>query len=225
MLRSKFIRAAAVMLACAASSLAMPGHAQAPAALEVHECVHDASVQERFIPVELLTGLPMGEQKELVFAPVSRVYPFVDTAPNSGAKLLETSLSGPVKWVGEGGVEFEVYERKVPRAHERFALTPDRTAIGRVFDERFGNAVNEGKFPVGLWKQGQVRTYATVYPAVREPKHATTTVEIEKLSCTYAGIKGALQYRWKNNRGGLDYRYVYAPGQGLVQVTTFQRGR
>jgi len=183
-------------------------------------CEQDVTVTERFIPVEMLTGLPAGDTRELRFGEVNRTYPFVDVLPDGKIGGGDVTLAGPMKWVGEGGKEYEIYERKVPRAHERFALTPDRTAIGRVYDQRFGNAVNEGKFPVGVWKQGEKRSYATVYGG----RQAVSRVEIEKLSCTYEGKPGALQYRWTTSTG-LDYGYIYAPERGVVQVQTYKSGR
>jgi len=198
---------------------------------KVPVCVHDESVKERFLPVELLTGNPLTETRELVFAPVDRVYPFVDELPDGSVGKGEAALKGPLSWEGQGGTVYEVYERKVPRAHERFALTPDRTAIGRVYDQRFGNATNEGKFPVGMWAQGQVRSYNTTYFSSRGTRNETSSVEIEKLSCTYEGIPGAVQYGWKTTGalthgfGGLSYGYIYAPGKGLVHVMTRTGGR
>ncbi|MCZ8255517.1 MAG: hypothetical protein O9327_07635 [Polaromonas sp.] len=200
-------------------------HGAAPAQdAQVPVCVHDESVKERFLPVELLTGNPMTESRELVFAPVDRVYPFIDELPNGSLGKGEAALKGPISWEGQGGVTYEIYERKVPRAHERFALTPDRTAIGRVYDQRFGNATNEGKFPVGMWSQGQTRRYSTTYFSPRGTRNETSSVEIEKLSCTYEGIPGAVQYGWKTS-GGLSYGYIYAPGKGLVHVMTRAGGR
>ncbi|MBO9678382.1 MAG: hypothetical protein J7556_09090 [Acidovorax sp.] len=214
---------------CSGSAMALLAaaacvNAQAQGQVAAPECVQDMQATERFIPVELLTGNPLPEKPELTFAPVKRVYPFIDASPDRSGDIKETSLEGPMSWTGEGGKVYEVYERKVPRAHERFALTPDRTAIGRVYDERWGNATNEGKFPVGVWQQGQRRTYNTLYHTAQRDAALTSSVEIEKLSCTYEGVDGALQYRWKTSRG-LDYSYIYAPGRGLVQVVTYRRGR
>lgn len=182
-------------------------------------CVHDESVQQRFLPVELMTGNPMTESRELVFAPVDRAYPFTDELPNGSLGGGEAAMKGPVAWVGEGRTTFEVYERTVPRATERVALTPDRTAIGRVHDTRFGNAINEGKFPVGQWSQGQSRDYNTVYVTARGRRNLVTTLVIEKLSCTYEGTPGAVQYGWSTSTGS-KYGYIYAPGKGLVHVMT-----
>lgn len=214
------VRRGFALLACAPAWGAAWAQADAAA---VPECVLDAGVQERFVPVELFTGLPLGAAPELMLAPVERSYPFIGVSPGQPVRVQETRLQGPVKWVGEGGVEYEVYERRVPQAHERIALTPDRTALGRVYDERFGNAANEGKFPVGPWAQGQKRTYNTVYYTAQGARRLTSSVEIEKLSCTYEGTAGALQYRWTTSRG-LDYVYIYVPGRGLVQVIAYKRG-
>lgn len=187
-------------------------------------CAHDESVKERFLPVELLTGNPMTNSQELTFAPVDKVYPFIDELPGGGLGKGEAALKGPEKWEGAGGKVYEIYERKVPRAHERFALTADRTAIGRVYDERIGNLANEGKFPVGLWKQGQKRSYNTTYHLPSGVREGTTAVEIEKLSCVYEGVAGAVQYGWTTGTGQ-SYGYIYVPGRGLVHVMTRSRGR
>jgi len=187
-------------------------------------CVQDDSVKERFLPVELLTGNPITGSQELAFAPVDRVYPFIDELPGGGLGQGEAALKGPLKWEGAAGVTYEIYERKVPRAHERFALTPDRTAIGRVYDERIGNIANEGKFPVGLWKQGQKRSYNTTYHMASGMRQGTTAVEIEKLSCSYDGVAGAVQYGWTTGTGQ-SYGYIYVPGRGLVHVMTRSQGR
>jgi hypothetical protein len=198
--------------------------AQTPATSTAPICVHDESVKERFLPVELLTGNPWPAGQVLTFAPVDRVYPFIDELPEGGTGRGEAALKGPVQWEGQGGTVYEVYERKAPEAHERFALTPDRTAIGHVYDQRFGNVANEGQFPVGPWQQGQKRVYSITYFVFRANRHETSQIEIEKLSCVYEGVPGAMQYGWKTTTG-LSYGYIYLPGKGLVHVMTRARGR
>jgi hypothetical protein len=195
------------------------------AATEAPVCEQDTSVTERFLPVELMTGLPFdASQRELVFSPIDKHFSFVDLLPDNTLGNGEVKLEGPVKWTGYNGVEYEVYERKVPRAQERVALTKDKTAIGRVFDTRSGMIVNEGKYPVGLWQQGQTRSYNTLYVAPQGNRDGTTSIEIEKLSCTYEGTAGAVQYRWYTSRG-LEYAYIYVPGRSLTQVMTRKPGR
>ncbi len=212
------MRIGSSLLAC----LALGFTSASAMAANVPVCVLDESVQERFLPVELLTGNPMNDSGVLVLAPVDRTYPYVDELPDGTLGGGEVQLSGPVDWVGEGGTAYQVYERKVPRANERYALTPDKTAMGRVYDERSGNIVNEGKFPVGSWKQGQKRSYGTTYYSQRGQRYQQTTLTVEKLSCTYEGIAGAMQYGYTSGRAS--YGYIYAPGKGLVQVMTRVRG-
>ena len=197
--------------------------AQASAATNVPVCVHDQSVKERFLPVELLTGNPMPAIDELTLLPVDRVYPFIDELPNGTLGRGDVALKGPVEWQGQGGTVYQVYERKVPRANERYALTPDRTAMGRVYDQRTGNITNEGKYPVGSWAQGQKRSYNTVYESVRGPRFDLTFLQIEKLSCVYEGVPGAMQYAFTSNRG-IDYSYIYVPGKGLTHVISRRSG-
>lgn len=212
MIPSPHRRGAALLCLAACHGLAL--------AQSAPDCVADAAVTERFIPVEMLTGLPLPSTRELRFAEVDRSYPFIDVLPDGKLGQGEVLLKGPTKYAGYAGKEFEVYERSVPRAAERVALTPDGTAIGRVWDQRFGNAYNEGKFPVGLWQQGQKRSYDTLYGQ----RSAVSSIEIEKLSCTYDGVAESLQYRWRTNNG-VDYGYIYAPGRGVVQVFTYKGGR
>lgn len=198
--------------------------AQAQDEVDAVDCIQDLATEERFLPVELITGHPLPSTHVLSFEPVQkRVYPFISASPNLKGKMAETSLDGPYVWVGHGGKEYEIYERKVPRAHERFAMTKDQSSVGRVYDERWGNATNEGKFPVGIWKQGEKRSYQATYHTTRGDLPITTTIEIEKLSCTYQGINDSVQFRWTTSRG-LNYVYVLTPERGLVQAVVYRRG-
>ena len=201
------------------ASCLMAGTALAQQSVPV--CVPDESIRERFIPVELLTGnpVPAPESRDLVLAPVDRVYPFIDELPDGKLGSGDVVLKGPIPWKGQDGKDHEGYERKVPRAHEVYAMTDDKTAFGRVYDQRIGNIVNEGKFPIGLWKQGEKRSYSTTYYAQRGGARLdTSSLEIEKLSCSYEGIPGAMQFGWRS--GYAHYGYIYAPGKGLVHVMT-----
>lgn len=209
-----------VLFATVLALAATAARAQKPA---VPVCVTDESVTERFIPVEMLTGSPMTDSQALVLGPVDRVYPFIDELPDGTIGTGDVHLKGPMTWESLG-TSYEVYERKVPRAHERYALTPDGTAMGRVYDQRVGGPIrNEGKFPVGRWTQGQKRTYDTVYNVTGNGRLDATTVQMEKLSCTYEGVAGAMQYGWTNSRQS--YGYIYVPGRGLVHVMTRIQGR
>ncbi|MEO7885845.1 MAG: hypothetical protein ABIR76_03820 [Polaromonas sp.] len=208
-----------VLLASLAFFSGVGARAQTPAAAGVPVCAHDESVKERFLPIELLTGSPLPANHELTMVPVDRVYPFIDELPGGKLGGGDVALKGPVEWQGQGGTVYQVYERKVPRANERYAMTPDRTAMGRVYDQRSGNITNEGKYPIGMWAQGQKRSYTTVYESPRGPRVDITYLQIDKLSCTYEGVAGAMQYTYGSNRG-INYGYIYVPGKGLTHVMT-----
>lgn len=209
-------------MATIASLMALASHgvqAQTPSPTGVPVCVQDDSVKERFLPVELFTGSPMPAGNELTMVPVDRVYPFIDELPGGKLGSGDVALKGPVEWKGQGGTVYQVYERKVPRAEERYAMTPDRTAMGRVYDQRSGNITNEGKYPIGMWSQGQKRSYNTVYESPRGARVDITYLQIDKLSCTYEGVAGAMQYTFGSNRG-INYGYIFVPGRGLTHVMT-----
>ncbi len=189
------------------------------------ECVHDASVTERFLVVELITGADLPTREELRMAPVDRTYPFTAYYP-SGAPPQpgETALKGPVDHRTHTGRTVASYERTVPGATERMAITNNEQALGRVFDERIGQIENEGKYPVGRWKQGETRDFDTTYYTPRGARSSRTSINVEKLSCRFEGIAGAYQIRWKVDGGQrADYGYVFAPGRGLVQVVVYKR--
>lgn len=189
------------------------------------ECEHDPGVTERFLPVELLTGEPLPDGEVLRLGSVQRRYPFVGLyADGSPPSTGETTLSGPVQYRTAYGVTLPAYERTVPQAQEVVAITFDGEAMGRVYDSRIG-PMREAKFPIGRWRQGETRHHAATYYTPRGTGHARTSITIEKLSCRYEGIPGAVAFRWKVDDGRrADYGYVFAPGRGLVQVTVYKRG-
>lgn len=219
------LRALLLLLVLAAAGAARAAAGETGTTPALLECAADDQAQERFLPVELLNGLPLPQVPELKFLPVDRSYSYVAGSPDGKVWRGETELRGPVSWVGAGGVTYEVYERKVPQAHERFALVAGGDAIGRVYDQRWGNSTNEGKFPVGLWKQGETRSYDMIYHTSRGESAGQTSIEIVKLSCVYDDVPGAVQYRWRATRGNLDYEYIYVPGRGLAQVYVRSAGR
>ncbi|TSE27651.1 hypothetical protein Tther_02523 [Tepidimonas thermarum] len=190
----------------------------------VPECEHEAEVKERFLPVSLLTGTPAPPDDALRMDPVQRRYPFVATVEGGGApRMQETTLEGPVEYRTAYGPTVQAYRRTVPDAREVVAITFEGEAMGRVEDSRIG-AMREAKFPIGRWKQGETRTFTVTYYTPRGTFENRTSITIEKLSCRYEGTAGAVQFRWKveDGRRG-DYRYVFAPGRGLVMVHVFKR--
>ncbi len=217
-------RTAVAWLAGAVAACALNvAHAQGPGGAP--ECVHDPAVTERFLPLELITGLPLPADEALRFAPVDRVYPFTAYYPSGEPpRPGETSLKGPVEARTRDGRTVPAYERTVPGAGERMALNRAGDALGRIFDERVGDIEDEAKYPVGRWRQGETRRYRTVYHGARGAGTSETSITIEKLSCTYEGVPGAVQLRWRVDGGRrADYGYVFVPERGLVQVVVYKR--
>ncbi|WP_333708642.1 hypothetical protein [Tepidimonas ignava] len=187
-------------------------------------CEHDPSVTERFLPVELINGLPLPEQRVLQLAPVDRSYPFTGVYPSGEPAMQgQTTLKGPVEFRTGDGRTVQAYERAVPQAKEVIAITFPDEAMGRVYDSRAG-LMHEAKFPIGLWKQGETRHHTATYFAAGRTGQARTSITIEKLQCRYDGVDGAVAFRWKVDDGRRgDYGYVFAPGRGLVRVIVYRR--
>lgn len=203
-----------------------PFHLFAQPANDPPECRHDPSVSERFLPIELINGEPPPTADVLQFVAIDKHYPFVAYYPSGEPPFNgETTLSGPLEQRTADGRTVQAYERTVPGATERMALTANGLAMGRIFDERIGLISNEGKYPVGLWKQGETRHFDTVFHTARGDRKSRTSITMEKLSCEFEGITGAYAIRWQVDGGQRsDYGYVFAPGRGLVQVIVYKRG-
>jgi hypothetical protein len=102
---------------------------------------------------------------------------------------------------------------------QRFAIRDDRTGLGRVFDSRYPQLGCRGevKFPLGRWKQGEVREYQLDCARGRRP----LKVMIEEIDFVYDGERHSLRFHWlfMHGRGrGTDMRYVYSTLRGLVDV-------
>ena len=169
----------------------------------------DASTGTRFIPVELWTGAAWDG------AHVIRTGT-ADLAFGRGKRI-----TGPVPWTPPtGGDPILVYERTQNRKRQLFALAPDGSGLGRVYDSRYPRyCPGEVKFPLGYWKQGEVRDYALTCASGQGRR--TLRVTIEHVDFTYAGVPHSLRFHWLMDGGrgaGTDMRYTYSPGFGLVHV-------
>jgi hypothetical protein len=110
---------------------------------------------------------------------------------------------------------------------QKTAVRVDGSAIGRVYDSRFGGSVcdQEAKFPLGVWKQGEVRTFEYVCRTTRGgqviERCRTARITIEELDYEYNAIPHSLRFAWRYSDGDsgevLDHRtYIFSPGRGLV---------
>jgi hypothetical protein len=143
--------------------------------------------------------------------------------------------NAPSTWIGprqwqhpKTGETLTVYDRS--RASQRgkvdqiFAVRRDAGAIGRVADSRYGIDAcdQEGKYPLGLWRQGESRTfdYTCWYGSAARARRSV----IEVLRIDYdCGQAHCLEIRWTHSDPAdgrqLDRReYVFAPERGLVAL-------
>lgn len=172
---------------------------------------YDPATKTRFIPVELWTGAEWDGSRELRMTP----------AHLSFGRRGEKSVSGPMAWKRPGsGEALQVYERNNGGKKQLFAMSSRRDGLGRVFDSRYGrDCVDEVKFPLGVWKENETRTFdvSCNNGALRRKIRVT----IEKLDFTHEGVPHSLQFHWVVDGGrgrGTDMHYIYSPGRGLASV-------
>lgn len=164
---------------------------------------YDPATRTRFIPVELWIGAPWDGTQEIRMAPAA-----LDFGPRG-----DKSIKGPTTWNG-----IQVYERLNRDKLQLFAIRDDRTGLGRVFDSRYERCRGEVKFPLGRWKQHEVREYQLDCP---RGKQRPLKVAIEEIDFVYDGVPHSLRFHWLYMEGrgrGTDMRYVYSPLRGLVHV-------
>jgi len=171
---------------------------------------YDPATGRRFIPVELFTGSEWDGTQTIRLVPAKLQF---------GSRG-EKSLVGPMDWTPPfTATPIQVYERINRDKRQLFALREDQTGIGRVLDSRYGNSVclGESKFPLGFWKQGEVRDYEVRCRTETRPLRIT----IENIDFPYEGVPHSLRFHWLLNQGrgrGTDMHYVYSPMKGLVHV-------
>jgi len=170
---------------------------------------YDETAKTRFIPIELWTGGEWDGNRELKMTP----------ARLSFGKRGEKRIRGPLDWKRPGSKEtMQVYERDNKGKKQLFALSSRGDGLGRVFDSRYGrDCVDEVKFPLGIWKENETRTFdvSCNNGALRRRIELT----IEKLEFKYDGVPHSLQFHWVVDGGkgrGTDMRYIYSPGRGLA---------
>jgi hypothetical protein len=202
----------AVLLAAACAQPSVKSHWDAS---------YDPASRTRFIPPELILGGDWNGNRNLTLPKG----PLTESIPK-----IASTWTGPMEWRnGDTGETIMVYDRSGRGGVvQKMAVRKGGDAFGRVADSRFGSTCDgEGKYPLGLWKQGETRRYeysCWYGPAgARRPRVNVTTITIEEIDFTHAGIPHSLRVRWILKRKGedkeLDNRvYVYSPGVGLVHV-------
>jgi hypothetical protein len=144
----------------------------------------------------------------------------------------ETYWHGPAAWRNPySGETIQVYDRRRSNKREgdvfqKIGLRAANDGLGRVYDSRNGEFVctNEVKFPLGVWRQGEVRRFdyhcLTIQGGQAVIRHRAAIVTIEAIDYVCAGVPHCLSYRWRyidsDTDEVLDHRnYIFVPGRGL----------
>jgi hypothetical protein len=186
---------------------------------QANEIDDNSSTKERFIPVELFTGAKWNGKHELILKEVSTSA----CASVTGKKRPCDNyyITGPFKtevnntkieWAGN---EVSYYRRTFSirggKVESFFTINNSRDGLVRIYDKRkqWGARTYNGlgsKFPLGYWKQGEVRSYASDRP---------TRIEIIELD----GPNHCLTFRWVIGLGkkrNQDNTYTFCPDRGFT---------
>lgn len=183
--------------------------------------------ETRFIPVELFTGSKWNGKHELTMKEVSTS----TCSSYNGRPCSEFKIVGPFKtdefktkieWAGD---QVSYYRRTftIPSRGDvisYFTINNSRDGLVRVFDKRkqWGERFYDGlgsKFPLGNWKQGEVRSY---------PSKRPTKIEILELY----GENDCLTFRWTigdGSRRNSDNIYTFCPNVGLTNIQPVKRAK
>ena len=167
---------------------------------------------ERFIPLELFTGGDIREDKEIKFTNANLVF---------GEKKRK-KIVGPENWKNpQTGETIKVYKRTRKGQNglktQLFTVTNNGQCIGRVWDSRRGGRVikNGCKFPLGVWKQGETRSFEGSSGG-KPRKIELTILKLGKKQ------KDKVKFNWKlyDGRGKLmdDNDYTFSPGKAMTKL-------
>jgi hypothetical protein len=182
----------------------------------------NSSTKARFIPVELFTGAKWDGKHALKLKEVSTSTSACASA--NGRRCTTYNITGPFKterndtkieWAGD---EISYYlrtfrTRSFGNVESFFTINNSRDGLVRIYDKRkqWGARTYNGlgsKFPLGYWKQGEVRSYASRIP---------TRIEIIELD----GPNHCLTFRWIIGLGkgrNDDNNYTFCPDRGFTNI-------
>jgi|GEM_PF-1816989 len=177
-----------------------------------------ANAGQRYLPVELWSGAPW-DGREVVGNPKSNLV---------FGNRLEKRIIGPFQWRHPKlGTEMPVYRRFQAEENKVQLFSVNEFGLGRVFDSREGGffAWNEVKFPTGLWREGEVRSYQ--HQRWRNnsdsPEAFTSKITILKINFSFQGRQNSLEYELEiRDSHGFKvshFKYIYSPELGCVKVT------
>ncbi len=186
------------------------------------------SADSRDIPIELWAGAPL----EGVSG--GAALPAIDTV--TGNRQNRT-IQGPILWTHpETGEALWVYERVNYKTtgvkRQLFAIRPDGGGLARVFDSRPGQAnrtfSGDAFFPLGVWHQGEERSFRMVEFTSEGPKERIATIEIREIDYTYRDVPHSLKFDWilTDLEGNVIFHenYIYSPELSMVRFHNRLRG-
>lgn len=139
------------------------------------------------------------------------------------------TIRGPVT-IGHpvSGIPVQAYERTAVIEggikRQFLTVTQNGAGLGRVSDIRPGmperRFTDDVVFPLGLWRQGETRTFEATEITLFGPALRLITLEILDLDLVHDGVPHSLSYRLairdEARRVLACERSVYSPGRGLV---------
>lgn len=179
---------------------------------------YNPSSKERFIPVELFTGEHWDGKHELSLKEASTIA--CATVVGKNTPCGKYHLTGPFKtetndtkieWAGDQVSYYRrTYTNRRGEVESFFTINNSKDGLVRIYDKRpkWGERTYTGlgsKFPLGYWKEGEVRTY---------PSDRPTRIEIIKLD----DPNHCLTFRWvigEGKRRNQDNNYTFCPDRGF----------
>ncbi len=184
------------------------------------DTAYNSTTKERFIPVELFTGTKWNGKHELVLKEATTTA----CVSANGRKCNNFYITGPFKTEGNdteikwAGNEIPYYIRTFDNPYtgpviSYFTINASQDGLVRIYDKRkqWGERKYTGsgiKFPLGNWKQGEVRTYLSPRP-----------IRLEILELDGAGH--CLTFRWTIGDGkkrNSDNNYTFCPDIGFKSI-------
>ena len=181
-----------------------------------------SSANERFIPIELWLGVKITGSNDITFPKTNFSFGYKE----------RHSIQGPINWKNSRtGKTIRVYDRsrysrkagKVVK--QLWTVTNNNQCLGRVFDNRRNKFIKNGcKFPLGIWKEGESRSFTSDnYDRRRGNYQRVQTIKILRLG---KDEKSCLKFRWIMTERGRkidDNTYEYCHKEGLVRLNGKER--
>ena len=170
-----------------------------------------------FIPVELWLGENITGSEKIIFPEVNFKFGYKERHRIKGPTIWENSKTNQNIKVY---VRSRYSKKEDKEISQLWTVTNNNQCLGRVFDNRGNRFIENGcKFPIGLWKQGESRSFTSNYFDEKKGNYkrikTITILNLEKNN------KSCLKFNWKSSQKGTvidENIYEYCPRKGLVKV-------